>query len=87
MARGELQAVLLVVDRLLKAGFERAGVWPGNTDSRIRSQRCWYGGASAAVKAARWRVPVVLRGTAFSATVLAIVAFGGTTQKFIHFDF
>lgn len=34
-----------------------------------------------------WRVPFVLRGGAYATLVLAIVAFGGATQKFIYFDF
>ena len=34
-----------------------------------------------------WRVPYWLRGTAYASLVLVIVAFGGTTQKFIYFDF
>lgn len=34
-----------------------------------------------------WRVPAVMRGTAYAALTLAIVAFGGATQKFIYFDF
>jgi len=34
-----------------------------------------------------WRVPFGLRGLAYAAGVLVLVAFGGTTQKFIYFDF
>jgi alginate O-acetyltransferase complex protein AlgI len=34
-----------------------------------------------------WRVPYWLRGGAYAGLVLVIVAFGGTTQKFIYFDF
>jgi len=34
-----------------------------------------------------WRVPFWLRGGAYAGLVLSIVAFGGTTQKFIYFDF
>jgi alginate O-acetyltransferase complex protein AlgI len=34
-----------------------------------------------------WRVPFVLRGGVYAGLVLAVVAFGGTTQKFIYFDF
>jgi D-alanyl-lipoteichoic acid acyltransferase DltB (MBOAT superfamily) len=34
-----------------------------------------------------WRVPFWLRGMTYAAGVLVLVAFGGTTQKFIYFDF
>ncbi|SIQ74268.1 D-alanyl-lipoteichoic acid acyltransferase DltB, MBOAT superfamily [Aromatoleum tolulyticum] len=34
-----------------------------------------------------WRVPFPLRGVAYASLVLAIVVFGGPTQKFIYFDF
>lgn len=34
-----------------------------------------------------WRVPYWLRGTAYASLTLALVAFGGATQKFIYFDF
>lgn len=34
-----------------------------------------------------WRVPFWIRGGAYAGLVLSIVAFGGTTQKFIYFDF
>jgi alginate O-acetyltransferase complex protein AlgI len=34
-----------------------------------------------------WRVPYVLRGTAYAGLALTIIAFGGSTQKFIYFDF
>ncbi|QTQ35742.1 Membrane bound O-acyl transferase [Aromatoleum petrolei] len=34
-----------------------------------------------------WRVPFPLRGVAYASLVLAIVLFGGPTQKFIYFDF
>lgn len=34
-----------------------------------------------------WRVPFVLRGGAYAALALAVLAFGGATQKFIYFDF
>lgn len=34
-----------------------------------------------------WRVPFPLRGVAYASMVLAIVVFGGPTQKFIYFDF
>lgn len=34
-----------------------------------------------------WRVPFWLRGSAYAALTLTIVAFGGETQKFIYFDF
>lgn len=34
-----------------------------------------------------WRVPFPLRGLSYAALVLALVIFGGSTQKFIYFDF
>ncbi len=34
-----------------------------------------------------WRVPFPLRGVAYASLALAVIAFGGTTQKFIYFDF
>lgn len=34
-----------------------------------------------------WHVPYWLRGGAYAGLVLSIIAFGGTTQKFIYFDF
>ena len=34
-----------------------------------------------------WRVPFPLRGVAYAGLALAVIAFGGTTQKFIYFDF
>lgn len=34
-----------------------------------------------------WRVPFWLRGSGYAMLTLVIVAFGGTTQKFIYFDF
>ncbi|MCK9985519.1 MAG: alginate O-acetyltransferase complex protein AlgI [Azoarcus sp.] len=34
-----------------------------------------------------WWVPFPLRGVAYASLVLAIVVFGGPTQKFIYFDF
>lgn len=34
-----------------------------------------------------WRVPFLLRGVAYATLVLAVVVFGGPTQKFIYFDF
>jgi alginate O-acetyltransferase complex protein AlgI len=34
-----------------------------------------------------WRVPFWVRGVAYAAGVLVLVAFGGPTQKFIYFDF
>jgi alginate O-acetyltransferase complex protein AlgI len=34
-----------------------------------------------------WRMPYVLRGVAYAGLTLVIVGFGGTTQKFIYFDF
>lgn len=34
-----------------------------------------------------WRIPFPLRGVAYAALVLAVVVFGGPTQKFIYFDF
>lgn len=34
-----------------------------------------------------WRVPALMRGTAYAGLTLAIIAFGGATQKFIYFDF
>jgi D-alanyl-lipoteichoic acid acyltransferase DltB (MBOAT superfamily) len=34
-----------------------------------------------------WRVPFVLRGAAYACLTLVIMTFGGTTQKFIYFDF
>lgn len=34
-----------------------------------------------------WRVPFLLRGTAYASLVLALVTLGGPTQKFIYFDF
>lgn len=34
-----------------------------------------------------WRVPFCLRGASYAAGVLLLIAFGGTTQKFIYFDF
>jgi D-alanyl-lipoteichoic acid acyltransferase DltB (MBOAT superfamily) len=34
-----------------------------------------------------WRVPFPLRGAAYASLVLAVVVFGGPTQKFIYFDF
>ncbi len=36
----------------------------------------------------RWaRVPAALRGSVYAACVLALVMFGGSTQRFIYFDF
>lgn len=34
-----------------------------------------------------WRVPFPLRGATYASLVLAVVVFGGPTQKFIYFDF
>ena len=34
-----------------------------------------------------WRVPFLLRGTAYASLVIALVTLGGPTQKFIYFDF
>lgn len=34
-----------------------------------------------------WRVPFWLRGGAYACLALAVLAFGGATQKFIYFDF
>jgi hypothetical protein len=34
-----------------------------------------------------WRVPFPLRGAACASLVLAVVTFGGHTQKSIYFDF
>lgn len=34
-----------------------------------------------------WRLPFPLRGVAYAGLALAVIAFGGTTQKFIYFDF
>lgn len=34
-----------------------------------------------------WRVPFWLRGGAYASLTLAVLAFGGATQKFIYFDF
>ncbi|MDY0013824.1 MAG: MBOAT family O-acyltransferase [Rhodocyclaceae bacterium] len=34
-----------------------------------------------------WRVPFPMRGLAYASLVLAMVMFGGPTQKFIYFDF
>jgi alginate O-acetyltransferase complex protein AlgI len=34
-----------------------------------------------------WQVPYPLRGLAYAALTLILIAFGGTTQKFIYFDF
>lgn len=34
-----------------------------------------------------WRLPVLLRGVAYTGLTLTIVSFGGATQKFIYFDF
>jgi D-alanyl-lipoteichoic acid acyltransferase DltB (MBOAT superfamily) len=34
-----------------------------------------------------WRVPFPLRGTAYAVVALMLIVFGGTTQKFIYFDF
>ncbi|MFZ1810375.1 MAG: MBOAT family protein, partial [Candidatus Nitrotoga sp.] len=34
-----------------------------------------------------WRVASPVRGFAYAALVLALVVFGGDTQKFIYFDF
>lgn len=34
-----------------------------------------------------WRVPFPMRGVAYASVILAIVLFGGPTQKFIYFDF
>lgn len=34
-----------------------------------------------------WRVPYALRGVVYASLTLALIAFGGTTQKFIYFDF
>jgi alginate O-acetyltransferase complex protein AlgI len=150
VAWGALHGAALVAHRLLKAGFERAGVRPGSSASQMISRCGWpltsltvlvswvffrapdfadaatmlgamagvHGPtaprldfrlyevaivAAAALLVALeplvmgwcerhgiggwWRVPFVLRGAAYAAMVLAIVAFGGTTQKFIYFDF
>ncbi len=37
--------------------------------------------------AAWWKVPFPLRGTAYALCSLLLLIFGGTTQKFIYFDF
>ncbi len=34
-----------------------------------------------------WRLPYPLRGAAYAALALLVLAFGGATQKFIYFDF
>lgn len=34
-----------------------------------------------------WRMPILLRAAAYACLTLVVVAFGGTTQKFIYFDF
>ena len=34
-----------------------------------------------------WRVPFPIRGGVYAVVVLGLLAFGGTTQKFIYFDF
>jgi len=34
-----------------------------------------------------WRLPFPLRGVAYASLALVVIAFGGTTQKFIYFDF
>ena len=34
-----------------------------------------------------WQFPFWMRGVAYASLVLSIVVFGGTTQKFIYFDF
>lgn len=34
-----------------------------------------------------WRIPFPVRGIAYASLVLALVVFGGSTQKFIYFDF
>ena len=37
--------------------------------------------------AAWWKVPFPLRGTGYALCSLLLLIFGGTTQKFIYFDF
>jgi len=34
-----------------------------------------------------WKVPFPLRGAAYALCSLLLLIFGGTTQKFIYFDF
>ena len=34
-----------------------------------------------------WRVPAIMRGTGYACLVLLLTVFGGSTQKFIYFDF
>jgi alginate O-acetyltransferase complex protein AlgI len=34
-----------------------------------------------------WRVPFAVRGTLYAVLALVLIVFGGTTQKFIYFDF
>lgn len=34
-----------------------------------------------------WRLPFLLRGSAYASLALVMLAFGGATQKFIYFDF
>ena len=91
-----MDAALTLCGRMFGLSAASGAGGAGGAQLRLESDRAVHGAVTAGAASGRFaargtkrwaRTPALLRGSVYAACVVALMMFGGSTQRFIYFDF